>query len=304
VDTLKSLQVFQAVAAARSFAHAATSLGITAAMTTRYIKHIESHVGARLLNRSSRSVSLTEAGATYLARIRPLLEGLDEASMVVTDATVAPRGVLKIKMPAMMSTPLFSRLIAEFRKAYPEVKLHFDISWQSTGLVEDAYDLELHVGEVSAEGLIGRKLADVRSFLVATPSLLDDLGRPQSLDEIKNLPFLAHLRITRGNKIRWRNLAGFSEIQVNPVLRSGNEMMILHTALESVGATILPEWLVGPFVHQGRLETVLPDKVMPTLPLYALYPDRSYLPAKTRSFIDFMAEFKADDVKSYSVPVV
>jgi DNA-binding transcriptional LysR family regulator len=130
---------------------------------------------------------------------------------------------------------------------------------------------------------------------------LDRVGRPTKLKQIKELPFLAHLRITNVNKVRWIEQGSVKEVQVDSVLRSENEMMILHTALEGVGATILPEWIVGPYVHEGRLETVLSEQIMPTLPLFALYPDRNFLPAKVRSFIDFMIAFKSDDVNLYSV---
>jgi DNA-binding transcriptional LysR family regulator len=301
VDALRSIKVFQAVAMARSFTAAAEQMSITPAMATRYVKNIENQIGVRLLNRTSRNVSLTEAGEIYLARVMPLLEGLDEAVAVVTETTVEPRGILKVKMPAMMSTPYFSKLIAEFCATYPEVKLHFDISWQTNNIVEEGYDLALHVGEVNADGLVARKMADVRSFLVATPTLLNRLGRISDIHQLKHIPFLAHLRITNNNKVRWKQGDKTMEFETDVVLRSENEMMILHTALESVGATILPEWLVGPHVNQGRLETILSELVVPTVPLYALYPDRNYLPAKTRSFIDFMAAFKADGVNQYRI---
>jgi DNA-binding transcriptional LysR family regulator len=116
----------------------------------------------------------------YLTRTRPLLEGLDEASALVTEATVSPRGTLKIKMPAMMSTPLFSRLIAEYRSQYPEVKLHFDISWQPTNIVEEAFDLVLHVGEVKADGIVARKLAEGAFLSCCNPFFV---GSGRSPDE-------------------------------------------------------------------------------------------------------------------------
>lgn len=301
MDTLKSIQVFQTVASSRSFSAAAASLNITPAMATRYVKHIENHIGARLLNRTSRKVSLTEAGAMYLAQIAPLLEGLEEASALATDSTRAPKGVLKVLMPAMMSTPIFSRLIADFRTVYPEVTLHFDFAKYSGAFVDDTYDLTLHLGEVAAEGMVARKLADVHFCLVARPSLLEDYSRPTQLSELENLPFIAHPRFCSANKLKWKSAAGNRDTKITPVLVSDNDMMILHTALEGVGATILPDWLVISYVQQGRLEVALPGQVDATLPLYALYQDRSFLPAKTRAFIDFMAAYRAKNISAFNL---
>jgi DNA-binding transcriptional LysR family regulator len=295
MDILRSLQVFQHVATARSFSLAAQQMGITPTMATRHVKNIEKYVGARLLNRTSRKVSLTEAGEMYLASINPLLEGLEEAHAAVTASTLAPQGNLKICMPALMSTPIFSRLIASFRNSFPQITLQFDIRAALTNLVEEGYDLALHLGEVNTEGLIARQLAEVRSFMVVKPALLEQFGRPKNIDELSDLPFLTRKKWGRYEKIHWQDQTSSGDLRINPVLACENEMILLHTALQGVGATILPEWLTVSHIQNGELEVLFPDQINFKRPFYALYPDRNYLPAKTRCFIDFMLAFSATD---------
>lgn len=305
MDILRSLHVFQHVATTRSFTVAAQQMGITPTMATRHIKNIEKYVGARLLNRTSRKVSLTEAGELYLARINPLLEGLEEAHSMVTDSTLAPQGTLKMAMPALMSTPIFSRLIARFSETYPQITLQFDIRRPTlSNLVEEGYDLALHLGPVQAEGMIARKLTDVRSFMVAAPKLLDRFGRPESVENLNGIPFLTRSKLNSEKKVSWQNTKRNGELHIEPVLSCDNEMILLHSALEGVGATILPEWLTSAHIQAGKLEVLYPELIHSTMPFYAIYPDRNYLPAKIRCFIDFMLAFSANDVDVVSLEQV
>jgi len=177
------------------------------------------------------------------------------------------------------------------------VTLYFEISSNTSNLIEDGFDLGLHVGKVSAEGLIAKKMADVRSFLVAAPSLLDSLGRPQSFDGLFNLPFILHTGTGGINKINLPLKHKSMTLPNEPVLRTENEMMVLHAVLAGVGAALLPEWLVAPAIKKGLLEVIMPETISNTKPLYLLYPDRHYLPAKTRSFIDFMSSFEVDETR-------
>lgn len=305
MDILRSLHVFQHVATTKSFTVAAQQMGITPTMTTRHIKNIEKYVGSRLLNRTSRKVSLTEAGELYLARINPLLEGLEEAHSMVTDSTLAPQGTLKIAMPALMSTPIFSRLIARFSETYPQITLQFDIRRPTlSNLVEEGYDLALHLGPVQAEGMIARKLTDVRSFMVAAPKLLDRFGRPESVENLNGIPFLTRSKLNSEKKVSWQNSEHNGELHIEPVLSCDNEMILLHSALEGVGATILPEWLTSSHIQTGWLEVLYPELINSRMPFYAIYPDRNYLPAKIRCFIDFMLAFSANDVDVVSLEQV
>jgi DNA-binding transcriptional LysR family regulator len=289
MDSLRSLRVFAAVAEARSFAAVADRMGLSAAMTSKHVQHIEAVVGARLLNRTSRSVSLTEAGALYLTAVRPLLEGLDEAGARLAQATIDPRGTLKISMPVWLAEPGFVRVLAAYRRRYPDVTLDLDLSGRHVNLVEDGYDLALRVSPALDDGLIARRLVDVSFCIVAAPALLDRIGRPAEFADLNGAPFLAYGPISAGGRVRLGLGPGAPEVRMVPVLESANETVLFLAAIEGMGIAIMPFLVARAHLADGRLERLLPDLPAPVVGLSAIYSDRSYLPAKTRSFLDFLA---------------
>lgn len=288
MDSLLSLRVFAAVAEAKSFAAVADRMDISAAMTSKHVQHIEAEVGARLLNRTSRSVSLTEAGAIYLAAVRPLLEGLDEAGAQLAQSTIDPRGTLKISLPVWLAEPGFVRVLAAYRARYPEVAFDLDLSGRAVNLVEDGYDLALRVTAALDEGLIARRLVDITFRIVAAPALLDRIGRPQQVSDLNGLPFLAYSPVSTGGRVRLGPGPGAPEVRMTPVMQSANETLLFQAALEGMGIAIMPHPVCRSHLAEGRLERLLPDFPAPTVALSAIYADRSYLPAKTRSFLDFL----------------
>jgi DNA-binding transcriptional LysR family regulator len=289
MDSLLSLRVFAGVAEAKSFAAVADRLDISAAMISKHVQHIEAEVGARLLNRTSRSVSLTEAGAIYLAAVRPLLEGLDEVGARLAQSTINPRGTLKMSLPVWLAEPGFVRVLAAYRARHPEVILDLDLSGRPVNLVEDGYDLALRVSPALDEGLIARRLVDVTFQLVATPALLDRIGRPQEIADLKGMPFLAYSPVSAGGRLRLGLGPNAPEVRMIPVLQSANETVLFQAALEGMGIAMMPHPVARAHLADGRLERLLPNFPAPKVGLSAIYPDRSYLPAKTRSFLDFLA---------------
>jgi len=289
VDSLLSLRVFAAVAEAKSFAAVADRMEISAAMTSKHVQHLEAAVGARLLNRTSRSVSLTEAGAIYLAAVRPLLEGLDEAGARLAQSTIDPRGTLKISLPVWLAEPGFVRVLAAYRARYPEVTLDLDLSGRHVSLVEDGYDLALRVSARLDEGLIARRLSDVTFHIVAAPGLVDRIGRPKTIADLNGAPFLAYSPVSAGGRVRLGLGPDAPEVRMIPVLQSANETVLFQAALEGMGVAIMPHLVARAHLAEGRLVQLLPDHPAPVVGLSAIYPDRSYLPAKTRSFLDFLA---------------
>lgn len=289
MDTLLSLRVFAAVAEARSFAAVAERMGLSAAMTSKHVQHIEAKVGARLLNRTSRNVSLTEAGTIYLQSVRPLIEGLDEAEALLSQSTLAPRGTLRISLPVWLAEPGFTRVLAAYCARFPDVVLDIDLSGRRVSLVEDGYDLALRVTVALDEGLIARRLTEIAFYIVGTPTLLDRIGRPNSADDLTGAPFLAYTPVAAHGRVRFGTGPNSPEIRMTPVLQSANETLLFQAALEGMGLAIMPHPVARAHLVAGQLERVLPDLPPPTVGLSAIYPDRSYLPAKTRSFLDFLA---------------
>lgn len=289
MDTLLSLRVFAAVAEHKSFSLVAERMNLSAAMTSKHVQHVEARVGARLLNRNSRNVSITEAGANYLATVRPLLEGLEEAEAQLSETSTGASGTLKVSMPVWMANTGFARLALAYHRHNPNVVLDLDLSGRKINLVEEGVDLALRVSTTLDESLIARKLASIAFRLVASPEFLDNHGRPEKLEDLNGAPFLVYNHVAAGGVIRYGVGKDVREIKFKPVLLSGNETLIHQAARVGMGFAVLPQLLASDDISEGLLEPVLPGVACPEVPLYAIYPDRSYLPAKVRSFLDFLA---------------
>ena len=258
-------------------------------MTSKHIQRLEARVGARLFHRNSRNVSLTEAGAEYLKSVDPLLQGLDEAEAQLSNTTNEAKGTLRLTLPVWMANPRFAHFLAAYSKAHPGVVLDADLTGRRINLVEDGFDLALRVSQSLEEDLIARKVGEVSFLLVAAPEFLDRTGRPTSAADLNTAPFLIYTEVAENGRIRFGSGEHALDITTRPVLKSGNETLIYQTALAGMGFAFLPDWLAADDVAAGRLERVLPDLTPPTVPLYAIYANRHFLPAKVRSFLDFLA---------------
>lgn len=288
MDALLGLRVFATVAELRSFSAASARLDLSPAMTSKHVQHLEARVGARLLNRTSRSVSLTEAGTLYLATVRTLLEGLDQTEAQLSQTTLSPKGILKVSLPVWMANPAFARLLAAFHGKNPAVTLDLDLSGRKVNLVDEGYDLALRATPAMDDMLIARPLATIRFALVGTPALLDRLGRPRGPEALRGAPFLAYSPVAPDGRIRLGREPDAPWLHLRPILLSGNETLLHFAAREGLGLSMMPYWLVRKDLAEGLLEPALPPEFWPAVTLNAVYPNRSYLPAKTRSFLDFL----------------
>ncbi len=288
MDTLLSLRVFAEVAEHKNFSAVADRLNISPAMTSKHVKHVEARVGARLLNRNSRNVSLTEAGAQYLQTIRPLLDGLTEAEAQLTTDSLSPRGTLRMSMPVWMSNPAFAKILAAYHQQNPHVTFDIDLSGRKINMVEEGVDLALRVAFKLDDGLIARKLGEVTFQMVAAPKFLDSFGRPKTADNLNEAPMLAYSQVAADGRIKFGGAKGM-DVKLRPILTSSNESILHQAAVAGMGFAMLPNWAAQSDILEGRLEAVLPMITWPKLHIQAIYADRSYLPAKVRSFLDFLA---------------
>jgi DNA-binding transcriptional LysR family regulator len=222
--------------------------------------------------------------------MRPFLEGLDEAEAQISQTAAKPSGRLRVSLPVWIATPAFARLAALFNDRYPDVVLELDFSARQIGLVEEGFDLAIRVAMALEPGLIARKLGDIPFRLIASPAFLDRIGRPSALSDLTHAPFLAYTQVARDGRVRLPVVGGSIELQFRPVLLSSNEAILMSAAIEGMGYSFMPHWLVDEELASGRLEHVLPDLARPIAPLFAVYPDRSFLPAKVRSFLDYLIE--------------
>jgi len=290
MDTLLSLKVFCLVAELKSFSAAAERLGLSPAMASKHVMHLERRLATRLLNRTSRHVSLSEAGALYFEQVRPMLETLEEAEAIVGKAALTPRGTLKLSGPVWLANPVFARLLADYQARYPQVRFDIDLSGRMVNLVDEGFDLALRATRDPAEGLIARRLADVAFYLVASPAYFRRAGRPASVGELNGHALLAYTVLPLGPGFATLGASGSRKIKFAPVMQSANETLLHMAALEGMGMTLLPKWLVEADLAAGRLEMVLSDRAAFQVPFYGVYPSRKYLSAKVRTFLDFIVD--------------
>jgi DNA-binding transcriptional LysR family regulator len=289
MDTLASMQVFRLVVELKGFAAAARRMDMSPAMASKHVMHLERRLGARLLNRTSRHVSLTETGALYFEQSRQMLDALEEVEAVVTKTTVVPRGMLRVSAPVWFANPTFVAVLADYRLRYPEVSIDMDLSGRMVNLVEEGFDLALRASASPGDNLVARPLMPVAFHLVAAPSYLEIAGRPKQLTELASHATLwyslapTELEATPGGQ-------GVPEkFKVTPVLQSTNESLLHLAALQGMGLAMLPTWMIEQDVQAGRLMHVLPERMYEGT-LYGVYPSRKYLSSKVRTFLDFLIE--------------
>jgi len=290
MDTMMSLRVFCLVAELKSFTAAAGRLNLSPAMVSKHVMHLETRLGSRLLNRTSRSVTLTEAGALYFNQTRQMLEGLDEVEASIGNVTVAPRGTLKFSAPVWAASSGFVNILAEYNQRYPDVSLDMDLSGRIANLVEEGFDLALRAmsSERLDPGLVARPLAKIEFRLMASPDYLKRAGRPQSIAELNGHALLRYNGINVSESLLLGRQNDRRKVTFRNVLLSANETLLHLAALRGMGLVFLPEWLVEEDLKAGRLEVVLAGALGISNTLHAVYPSRKYLSAKVRTFIDFL----------------
>ncbi len=289
MDQLFGIKVFCTVVELKSFTAAAQRLDISPTMTSKHVMQLERRLGTRLLNRTSRHMSLTEAGSAYFEHARRMLEDLEGVEALVSKAAVIPRGNLKMSGPVWLGTPAFVSVLADYQSQYPEVRLEVDLSGRMVNLVEEGFDLALRVSANLGQSLIARPIAPVRFHLVGSPDYLNRAGRPRNAAQLSEHATLSYTLSTFGNSLLVHGPEGPETIRITPILQSNSETLLHHAALEGMGLVFLPQLMIRDDVSAGQLEILLPDYQLGSAELCGVYRSRSYLSSKVRTFLDFVS---------------
>ena len=292
MDTLSSMKVLCQVVELGSFVAAAERLDLSTAMTSKHIMNLERHLGARLLNRSSRHLSLTEAGMVYYEQCREILDNLEVLEAAVKRTAVTARGVLKITAPIWFANPLFTKALTEYRSCYPDVFLELNLNDRIVDLVEEGFDLALRVTyKDSNPSLLTRRICPIQFMLVASPDYLRRNGHPKNLNELSKHIAVTYQYLQFADKIFFDNPSEREKIKLPFSVRSNSTNMLYQAALAGMGLAILPEWLIEGDITSRRLKVLKLDCTLPTSFLYTVYTSRKYLSPKIRTFVDFLAEY-------------
>lgn len=300
MDRLMSMRVFQKVSDEGSFAAAARALDISPAVVTRLVADLEDHLGSRLLHRSTRRLSLSAAGETYLGRVRAILQDIDEAHAMASSQTHELEGVLRVLAPPVLASHVLAPLLAGFRQRYPKILLDIEVASFKEPPIED-YDITLMPTEAAFDAdVIARKISSTEAILVAAPAYLQRRGGPATPQDLARHEVL-RLKASGSRPSAWRLLNAERldeplDVAVEPVLWVNHTDTLLRAALDGAGITSVTLGIAAPYMSRGELVRVLPPWITGRLSLYAALPSRKFLPERTRVFLDYLSECSRTDV--------
>jgi DNA-binding transcriptional LysR family regulator len=290
MDTLLSLKVFRQVVESGSFVAAAERLNLSTAMTSKHLMHLETHLGTRLLNRSSRSSSLTESGKLFFERCKVILDEVGEAELAVGSVSGVPRGTLRVTAPSWGATRLMVDLLAAYRQRYPEVVVDISFDDRKVDIVADGYDLAIRsTADQLPAGLIARSLRPVSFVFAASKEYLTRCGTPQSPEDLAH-----HDCVMIGNGHSWLLTGpnGNIEAPARVVLRfESMSIAVTHAVCAGIGLAPLPRMALEDPMFKDLLFPVLTKYPLKKRNIYAVYVSRKHLPLKIRTFVDHLVEF-------------
>ena len=289
MDRMVGMTVFTKVVGTGSFSAAARELQLSQASVTKQIKELESWLGARLLNRTTRRLSLTEVGAGFYERSMRILEAMEEARNAAGALQTVPRGRLRINAPVSFGLLHLAPVVTEFLERYPDVSVEMLVNDRVVDLLEGKFDVGVRIGRLRDSSLIARRIAPIRLVVCAAPKYLAQHRAPQAPEDLASHNCLEYTYFeSRGE---WRLLDSKGAEVVVPVsgrYLANNADVLRSTAIAGGGIILIPTFLVGEDLRSGRLVRLLPDYPPPEQALYALYPPGRHLSAKVRSFVDFL----------------
>ncbi len=291
MDRLRAFEVFTTVVSRGGFAKAAEALDTSPANVTRYVNELETHLGVRLLNRTSRRLSLTEAGEALYERARAILDEIAEAEAAASASAVEPRGRLRINAPLSFGVLHLAPLWPKFMALHPKVELEISLSDRVVDLVEEGYDLAIRISRGGSQTHVARKLATSRNIVCASPDYLKAHGTPQAPEDLAAHRCLAYSYTAMAEDWRLTNADGREAVvRMGPVMWTNNGDTARAAALAGQGVIWQPTFLIGEDLREGRLVRLLPDWSLPDIDVLAVYPSRRHLSAKVRLMVDFLAE--------------
>ena len=287
---IAAMPIFARVVEEQSFSAAALALGLSKAAVSKNIARLEAHLGARLLNRTTRTLSLTEAGRTFYEGCQRALAEAEMAEQAVGDLAAGPRGSLRISAPMSFGQRHFMPAVADFMKLYPDIDLGLELTDRKVDLVEEGFDFALRIGEMPDSSLIARRLTSSRFAVVASPGYLMQRSPPSRPADLRDHLCLLYSYTGRPDIWRFDRNGSRRRVKVSGRLMTNNGDALLAASLAGLGIAHLPTFIVAEALADGGLIQLLPEwHLARTTAINLLYPARRHLLAKHRVFIDFLA---------------
>lgn len=291
MDKLLWMETLIKVADSGHFSTAARTMRLSKAAVSKYINALEEHLGAQLINRTTRRLSLTGEGELYLAHCRRILEDIQEAEAAAGRMRSEPKGLLRVNGPMSFGHLHLASAIADFLTLYPDIRIEFEMNDRFVDVVEEGWDVVIRIGKLRDSSLHARKLAPVRIVLCGSPAYFEHHGIPKTPTDLGNHYCLGYAYVSMGNTWHFLGPDGQEKrVTFEPRLRVNNGDAIRQALLQGVGIAISPTFIVGEDLRAGSLQVIMADWRFEESTLYAVYPHNRRLSTKVRFFIDFLAD--------------
>ena len=290
LDRLLAMTVFVKVVEQGSFARAAERLHMSTSAVSRHVAELEAHLDTRLLNRTTRRISLTESGQAYFERALHLLADLEETEAAVSSSTVTPRGTIRLTCSTSFGVPHLAPAIGAFQARYPEVRFDISASSRFVDLVEEGLDLAIRIGDLGNSNLIARKIGSMRLISCASAEYLKRKGTPKHPDDLVNHNCFTYEYFSEKNQWRFQDRQKNEiKVRIDGSVHANNGEMLAAIAVAGAGIALEPDFIVDPMLESGALVEILKNFRPAPYNIYAVYPSRRHLSAKVRTFVDFLA---------------
>ena len=288
MTAISDLDIFARVARTGNMSAAGREMGLSPAVVSKRISLLEERLGARLFQRTTRQLTLTETGEGYFKRVVDILSLVEEAEDFVSRRNTKPRGLLKVTAPTSFSRLHIAPYLAEFLSRYPEIELDFHLTDNFVDIIRDGFDVAIRIGELQDSSLVARKLAPDNRVVCAAPAYLERHGVPKALADLDH-----HNCLSAGAQDVWRieGPNGNEQLRLKGNIRSNSAEFVRDALLAGLGIGLRSTWDIGTELKNGALKTVLPQyRGSSNVAIYAVYPCREFMPAKVNALIEFLAE--------------
>ena len=291
MDRLSEMEAFATVVDQGGFTDAAKKLGISKSAVSKHVSSLETRLGARLLNRTTRRVSPTEIGLAYYDRARRVLNDAGEADALVTSMQSAPSGMLRVSVATDFGVNHLSPILGGFLHEYPDITVNMVLNNRYVELISEGFDLAVRIGELEDSSLRARKLAETHKQMIASPAYLEEYGRPQRIDDLNEHKLLHYSNQANGSV--WKLTAPSGEkrqVRSAGWLTVNDGQSLLNAATGGLGIAFLPDFLYADAMKEGKLVPAIEGMAPETQGIYAVYPPGRYTQPKVRAFIDFLVD--------------
>lgn len=288
---LARIRAFMQVYDAGGFSAAARANGRSKALLSKYVTDLEDHLGVRLMNRTTRKLSLTEAGEAYYREASQLLGQLEDLDATIADQSAEARGLLRISAARNFGETSLAPALFKFITDHPDVTLDLRLEDRFVDLVDEGIDVALRIGSMPDSSLIVRKIAETRMVLCGSPALIKTLGVPKNVEALRNLPAIIDTNIQGQANWRFEVNGKKTSVQVSGPVRVNSPVAATQAAIDGLGFALLPSYLADSVIAEGRLVGLLTDMMSEGPWLQAVYPHRRHLSGKVRALIDHLVSW-------------